>query len=506
MIRRSQSTRRIRSSNLTKRRRIRRRRSGSGHGLEATIQSIGSRFLTVLLNAATGIVTARALHAAGRGELAAIAVWPNFLASAMTLGLPSALLYHSRIDAQSRATLLRAALPLALALGLIATAIGVFGVPFWLAQYPPDIIHAAQLFMLNAPVSIIILVARAACEAQDDFFGSSISLCLVPLSSLLALISIQLSRGLTPVSAGIGYLAGGIPACIWLLMRVGLPLRRSVTSVFESTKRLLGYGVRSYGVDLCGTFSLYADQVLVIHLLSPASMGAWVVALSLSRVLNIIHAGVATVAFPKAIAIGRGELMALTSRATRISNLLALGGGAVLALLGPLALPRVYGRDYAQAARVLELLIIEVVLTGATLVLTQAFMALGRPGLVTIVQSSGLLLALPLLLLLVPQMGITGAGLALLIASLARLVITLCSFPLVLRLPVPPILPTIADVRFLIVELHTAYRRFLISSSVDVASAQPAGRFKGPAGLFRGEVEMAGASARTHALSHGKAE
>ena len=45
-------------------------------GLAAVMQSMAGRILFVLINAATGAVTARALHPSGRGELAALGVWP----------------------------------------------------------------------------------------------------------------------------------------------------------------------------------------------------------------------------------------------------------------------------------------------------------------------------------------------------------------------------------------------------------------------------------------------
>jgi hypothetical protein len=48
------------------------------------------------LNAATGMITARTLHAGGRGEQAAMVLWPAFLVYATSLGLPSSLTYHLR--------------------------------------------------------------------------------------------------------------------------------------------------------------------------------------------------------------------------------------------------------------------------------------------------------------------------------------------------------------------------------------------------------------------------
>ena len=59
----------------------------------AIAQSVVAKLLIVGLNAATGILSARSLAPAGRGALTALTLWPIFLGSALTFGIPSALTY-----------------------------------------------------------------------------------------------------------------------------------------------------------------------------------------------------------------------------------------------------------------------------------------------------------------------------------------------------------------------------------------------------------------------------
>ena len=56
------------------------------------------RFGMSAVNAVTGIVTARALQPVGRGELAAMVLWPMLFAGLTTCGLPTALVYFMRRD------------------------------------------------------------------------------------------------------------------------------------------------------------------------------------------------------------------------------------------------------------------------------------------------------------------------------------------------------------------------------------------------------------------------
>ena len=87
----------------------------------------------------------------------------------------------------------------------------------------------------------------------------------------------------------------------------------------------------------------------------------------------------------------------------------------------------------------------EVTLAGSVSVLAQAFMALGRPGIVTILQAVGLSFSIPLMLILIPRWGIKGAATALLVSTLARLVFVMAGFPIFLKTRLPNLLPQVAD-------------------------------------------------------------
>jgi O-antigen/teichoic acid export membrane protein len=223
----------------------------------------------------------------------------------------------------------------------------------------------------------------------------------------------------------------------------------SLRSFAESSRTLFHYGIRAYGVDLCGTLALYVDQALVVRMLEPALMGTYVVALSLSRVLNAFHTSVVMVLFPNAVSRAPQTVREMTGRATRMSTLLTACAGIAVVALGPHLLGLLYGREYTSATPVLRILVLEVVLSGATLVLSQAFMALERPGIVTALHVTGLLLTLPLMVVLVPRLGIIGAGLSLLISTTARLIFVLVSFPLFLKMRAPNILPKMEDLKFM---------------------------------------------------------
>jgi O-antigen/teichoic acid export membrane protein len=215
-------------------------------------------------------------------------------------------------------------------------------------------------------------------------------------------------------------------------------------------KQILGYGVRSYGIDVLGTLALQVDQVLVVSLLSPSAMGSYVVVLSLSRMLNLFQNSVVMVLFPKAAGRSASEVVAMTGDAARISSLVTAVCGIFVCLTGPTLLRILYGSEYVAAAGALRILVIEVVLSGATFVLAQAFMALNHPGVVTVLQGLGLSLSIPMMLWLIPKYGIYGAAVSLLTSTTARLIFVCAGFKIFLKMKPPKLLPKLGDIRLLI--------------------------------------------------------
>ena len=82
--------------------------------------------------------------------------------------------------------------------------------------------------------------------------------------------------------------------------------------------------------------------------------------------------------------------------------------------------------------------------------MAQAFLSIGRPGVVTVLQVASFLAGAMMIVLLVPRLGIEGAALGLLAGSLVRLVVIAASYPAVLRVTVPRLWLNGADLRRLL--------------------------------------------------------
>jgi O-antigen/teichoic acid export membrane protein len=425
-------------------------RQGPGHGLRAVVQSIGSKSTILVLQAGTGILTARLLGPAGRGELAAMILWPLFVASVTTLGVPSSLIYHLRNRPQDRERLVTNGFVMTALMGTAAAVIAAAILPWWLREYSPSVIHAAQWFLITVPLCSVTLAGRAVLEGAHDFSGSNAIQILTPLATLLVLLAFLAAHSMNSYTAAAAYIVASLPSFWLMLSRVRRTGLRAARLRFAAMKQILQYGIRSYGIDILGTLALQVDQVLVVSLLNPGAMGCYVVVLSVSRMLNVFQTSVVMVLFPKAAGHDASKVMTMTGEAVRISGLVTAACGAILCIAGPTLLRVVYGAEYVAAAGALRILVLEAVLSGVVFVLAQAFMALNRPGVVTVLQAVGLSLSVPMMLWLIPRYGIYGAAISLLASTSVRLIFVCAGFRIFLKTSPPRLLPTWSDVHGLI--------------------------------------------------------
>ena len=413
----------------------------------ASVQTLLISVVILFINLLTGIITARFLGVAGRGEQEAMGAWPLFLAQAFTLGLPSALVYNLKKTPEQASKLFAAAVTTGLLAGSLAIVVGITFIPLWLAQHHAEVIGSAKILMFFAPSVLLDDIFSSALRAKGNYALFNVIRFLRPSATVAALLTLALLGWLTPFRATLCYLVPSLPISAWLFAQIWRTYRPSWTKISPAMKNLFSYGARSYGIDLLGTLSLQLDKVLVVGLLSASSMGLYVVSLSLAKMLNIFQGAAITVLFPHASGLSPQEAVDMAGRTARISTAVTVASALVLGVLGPWALSFLYGPEFRGGANLMRLLIAVTILEGTGSVLAQAFMATNRPGLITTLQGVGLLLNLPLLLVLVPAFGLMGAGTSLLITSLVRLLFIIFAFPRVLKVPPPRLWLTMEDFR-----------------------------------------------------------
>ncbi len=417
-------------------------------GTAAVFQTLAAQCFIMVVNISTGTITARTLGPAGRGEQAAMAIWPQFFVYSLSLGLPSALLYTLKRYPEERSRSFSAALVLGGIISVVSAIVGVITIPLLLKKYPPEVIQLSQGLMLATPMVVLTEVLRPAMEASDEFAIANRIRYIPPLSTLAMLIVLALTKQLTPFTAVLSYWIPGIPILVWMIACARRFFTIRFTQIRQSLKRLMHYGLRAYGIDLITALAGQIQQVLAVSLLAPAAMGFYAIAFSLCQLLYIVQSSFVTVLFPKAAARPVSEVVELTGRAARVSGILAILMAIAMMIFAPIVLHLLYGEAYLAAIPVFRILSIETVLGGIAIILSQAFMATDRPGIVTVIQGIGLALGVPLILTLTPKFGLLGLALALLGSTAIRLVSVWLCYPIVLKMSPPGLWLTRHDREF----------------------------------------------------------
>ncbi len=426
---------------------------GGKDGASATVQTFLTRAVVLAINIATGMITARFLGPDGRGEQAAMVMWPSLIANLMTFGLPSALVFNLKKYPQEKDSIFSAAIFTGIIISLISTIIGIVFIPYWMRQYTTDIIKASQAFMILTPVLFLSILFASTLEALGNFSDSNKFRYAPLLMTVSSLILLAWTGTISPLYASMAYSLPAIPITFFMVRSILKELNFTKKRLKVASSRLFKYGIRSYGIDLLGTLSAQIGTILVVGLLSATSLGFYSVCFNITRTLGTLQSSLVTVIFPKAAGRPTQEVVDMVGQAARIS-IAGLGTlSIILILLANTILSLLYGPEFLTATLLFRILLIESLLSCTTWLLTQAFMAAGRPGLATILQGIGLGVSVPCTIILVPAFGIEGAGLALLVSTATRFILALVCFPLVLKTKIPGLILGKKDIKFIQLQL-----------------------------------------------------
>lgn len=387
------------------------------------IQIFASNVFILGLNVLTGIIISRYLGPDGRGQQVAMIMWPSFFAYILSLGIPSSLVYYMKKKNADSGPLYITSLFMGLILGCVAIAIGSIIIPLWMQGYTSEAIDFAVWALVLSPIGIIGTINIAALQSRGEYHLYNFARYAPVISTLILLCVLVVAGHVTPFYTSIAYLLPILPVTAWITIRLVLKYGIMQKNKIQAGKKLLSYGIRSYGTDVAGTFSGYIDQILVVGLLSPSSLGLYVVSLNLSKMLNTIQGSIISVLFPKAAGLQQTEALQLTFKVYRISTVVTIIVGAGVFMVAPYLLILLYGKSFVEAIPVFRILIFQSAVTSISWILSQGFMSIDKPGTVTIMRVMTLGLNILLLNILIPLLGIEGAAIALLTSSIVELMV-----------------------------------------------------------------------------------
>jgi O-antigen/teichoic acid export membrane protein len=371
----------------------------------------------IILTTGTGIVSARLLGPEGRGQLAAMTLWPHFLGGLFAAGLPAALTYNLKRRPEEASTLFAGALTCAVTVGAIGALIGIPIVWLSLPGYPLGLKLFAVGALIFTPVEVVAQVLQSGSLASDRYDVYSRVRVSVPFLILSLLL---LWRPSTPLDVALVSIGGGLPVFLAQLAQAWRQFRPSFLHMRTSLLELVAYARGAAAIDFLTAASLQLDRVIVVSLLPPTLAGLYIVAVSAASPLATFRNAVASLVLPRASPMTTHDAAHFTLVASMLTLAATAFSGLVLLGLAPVLLSMLYGSEFVVAVPTLRLLILEATCAGFCTVLCQAFIATKRPGPMVfgqIIWTVTLLVSMPIAAL---RLDAEGAAISILAATILR--------------------------------------------------------------------------------------
>lgn len=420
--------------------------------LSSSAWTAGTSLLVAAASFCGGVLLARVLGPEGRGVYALVMLVVTLAAGLAQAGLGQSFVYTTRQrNAGARRWLVVASM---CGVGLLALAMGI---GLW------------QTLGANVPAALVLgMLGLAMVQAVATFSSNAIqitadardfnALRLAP--SLATLVLLMGLAGLGVLTVQSALWAAVVATVLAAFTGAGLLLAgRRARSLYASgpleagwLSGYLGYGVKYHATIVLGILVQNVDKLALTYLASMHDFGVYTVAYNTSRFIGTAQEAISMALYSRFAGRSDSALAGRTATAFQLSFAPMMVLALVIAAASHWLVPAVYGQAYAQAVLPFALLLVECVLGGASWMLAQRFAADGRPGLVLLRQVVSLA-PVAAVLVIAPSTNLAlWLATAMLASAALRLVLTLLIYRVLLREPVPELLPTRA-------QLQAVYRR-----------------------------------------------
>ena len=353
-------------------------------GAGATVAT-ASQVVTALALGLTGLVVARVLGAGDTGRFNVVLSALVLLAIPSSLGVELGVSYRVSGRRWAPGEALRQVQLAALGLGLAGAAVGLglgaLGADTAFAGIPLSTLAlalAALPFLLSWTYSSYVALA------VDGYEAYGLTPAAQSLGALVLVAALAPSFGLRGAVIGLAgshaLASAGILA--WGLRRLARPAAGWLRGALSELRAAAGFGIKASLNNALQQLNYRADLFLLNAVATPAAVGHYAVALTVTTVALLLPRALAAVVLPRVSALedgaGRDEQENIMVKSIRHSVLLVLASSAALAA-GLLLIPAVYGAAFEPAVGFGYILVPGMALFGVGSVLAAIVVGKGHP-------------------------------------------------------------------------------------------------------------------------------
>lgn len=370
----------------------------------------------------SGVLAARLLGPAGRGEMAVIIFLPMLLVPLGELELPRSLAYEvSRVEKIPRGVM-ATSFWLAAGLGLVQAALLAGLLPWYLPADKLHLLGDSRWFMVYLPATLITTTLLGSDQGRGRFGRFSVMLALPGVLYTVAILAAWGSGRVSP-----GAFSGGLLAATLLVTGVRTQMDWGAISPrladWTTAQRLLKRGLSFYLPTVASIALFRADMFILVRLAPSEAIGLYAVAQAMAvgqigTISPFVQVGFSAVAGET----DPGKALQTLGRHFRLAQLAVISTGLLAAAVTPWLIRLMFGAQFTGAVTTAYLLIGATVVWGMEQVLEQGLRAADhpRPGIVSNLLGLALLIGLGIPACL--HYGIAGLASATMVAQLLNLV------------------------------------------------------------------------------------
>jgi O-antigen/teichoic acid export membrane protein len=388
-------------------------------------RSLAEAFVA-LFSLLTGVMVARHLGPAGKGNVSSIGYVVALVGPAVTLGLGEAAVTLTRGRGVDLGRALSATIACIAATSVAGAAILVTWIVIQFNGQLDELQGAITAAVAAVPAMALWYALSLLVEAQGGLIASSTIKILIAVVTAVVtgVLVLQFELAVAGAVAGLaaGFLAGAVLTAAWLWRRRGLlPVLHWDRGYL---RRALAIGAPVQASYLFVGLAARADLLMVQIVKGATAAGFYSVALTMGQLVAYGPVALSAASFPVSAGLKPGELVPFIERAGRTALAAGLVSAIVFAPILPFILPRLFGPGFSHAVAPALVLIPAGVLQGLQWIVCRLWAAQGRGVLLTASSAVTLAVMLALAAILVPAHGAMGAAIASLAAGAAGVAVS----------------------------------------------------------------------------------
>jgi O-antigen/teichoic acid export membrane protein len=388
--------------------------------------NIGTFFTSLAIQGCgliTGVVTARLLGPAGRGELATIMLWPMIMSNLGLMGCNWALAREVAKDPDKEADGVCGAVAVGFAAASLYFTLGYLLVPYVLPLDRSYLLPLARLCLLLIPLDIFNQVLLAIEHGRMRWRRYNFARASFFLFYLIFVCLLWATRKAQVRWFVWIFLASQMLAA---LLRLGIERKLFVTGKlhFANCLRLLRSGLPYFWATASNLLTLQLDKILVVSFMSTHAAGIYAVALTFANAQSSLEDALGITSFAVLSSErNTGNQQKILTETFRQSAVISAGLGIVLSCLIPFLVGPLFGIEFSEAIRPAVILALAAALTTSSGILNEGLRGAGRPyaGLASQLLGTGVLALAAALFL--QRFGLMGMAWAVVLSACAQVAV-----------------------------------------------------------------------------------